>query len=958
MVPVSEVASRKLNGLSIEGAKGGIMTTAPVLLGLDGLSFTEGDGPVVIDSDVTFTDPEGDFNGSVLTVSGTLAGDNLSVRNEGVAAGEIGFNGTTVTFGGTTIGTASGGTNGADLLITLNASASTAAVEALIENITFDAPGDNPTAGDRNISFDMADEAANALVTITDPVFSAEGGATPFGIASASTDEDEPTFVDIDNDGDMDLFIGTSTHVEFFRNNGTDGAGDAGSTTIFVAEGGATPLGISDQGSFVGPDFADIDGDGDYDLFLSYLNGTISFFENTGNASNPAFTYTTGASDPFDGSDFGTSIASAFVDIDDDGDVDLFVADAIASTIRFYTNSGTNLAPTFPAAGSPTGTDTPLSGATVTGDITPVFVDIDGDGDYDAFVGAGNGRSLFFRNTGTAASPTFVAEGGNAPFGLSDIGAYSSPVFVDIDNDGDMDAFVGSDGGVTYFFRNTQTGTSTVTVAATNDAPTATDNTITINEDASRTLTAADFNFSDLDTGDSLASVRIDTLTVTSGTFQLSGVDVSASDVIAVADINANNLVYTPAADANGNDLLTFTFSVNDGTAFAAAPSALDLDVTSINDAPTAANNTITMKEDTSRTLTAADFNFSDVDTGDSLASVRIDTLTVSSGTFQLSGVDVSASDVITVADINAGNLIYRPAADARGADLLTFTFSVNDGTVFAAAPSALDVDVTNVAEPVDDPVVAKGGSGNDTLTGGNSGDAFNGGDGNDLITGNEGDDVIWAGRGDAGNDTLDGGSGSDTIGGGGGDDFIEGGDGSDILYGGSGDDTIYATSEENQNGDLSSNAAWGGDGNDVLLGGFGSDTLGGGQGTDNIAGDLGNDLLFGGQGADTVDGGQGDDTIWAGSDDDLLSGGAGDDVFIFGATSGNDTISDFELANDTLDLQFSGAGFSVLADVQAAATDVTQGGNDGLLIDLGGGQSVFLIGLDTGDLASMNITL
>jgi len=934
------------------------MTTAPVLSGLDGLSFTEGDGPVVIDSDVTLTDPEGDFDGSVLTVSGTLAGDNLSVRDEGVAAGEIGFDGTTVTFGGTTIGTASGGTNGADLLITLNASASTAAVEALIENITFDAPGDNPTAGDRDISFDMNDEAANALVTINDPVFSAEGGATPFGIASAGTDEDEPTFVDIDNDSDMDLFIGTSTGIEFFRNNGTDGAGDAGSTAIFVAEGGATPLGISDQGNFVGPDFADIDGDGDFDLFLSYLTGSIGFFENTGDASNPAFTYTTGASDPLNDSDFGTSIASAFVDIDDDGDVDLFVADAIASTIRFYTNSGTNLAPTFPAAGSPTGTNTPLSGASVSGDITPVFVDIDGDGDYDAFVGAGNGRSLFFRNTGTAASPTFVAEGGNAPFGLSDIGAYSSPVFVDIDDDGDMDAFVGSDAGVTYFFRNTQTGTSTVTVTAANDAPTATDNTITINEDASRTLTAADFNFSDVDTGDSLASVRIDTLTVTSGTFRLSGADVSANDVITVADINANNLVYTPAADANGNDLLTFTFSVNDGTAFAAAPSALDLDVTSINDAPTATDNTITMNEDTSRTLTAADFNFSDVDTGESLASVRIDTLTVTSGTFQLSGVDVGATDVITVADINAGNLVYTPAPNANGADLLTFTFSVNDGTVFAATPSALDVDVTNVAEPVDAPVVARGGSGDNTLTGGNSGDTLRGGDGNDVIIGNEGDDVIWAGRGDTGNDTIDGGADDDTIGGGGGDDFIEGGDGNDILYGGAGDDTNYATSKENENGDLGSNEAWGGSGNDVLIGGFGADTLGGGSGADNIAGGLGNDLLYGGQGADTVDGGTGDDRLWAGAGDDLLSGGDGDDLFIFGAISGNDTITDFELANDALDFRYSGAGLDALADVQAAASDTTKDGQDGLLIDLGNGQSVFLIGLDTGDLASMTITL
>ncbi|MFC3051561.1 hypothetical protein [Kordiimonas pumila] len=130
------------------------MTTAPVLSGLNSLSFTEGDGPVQIDSNVIFTDPEGDFDGSVLTVAGTLAGDELSILNVGTNAGEIGFNGTTVTYGGITIGTASGGADGANLVITLNANASTAAVEALMENVTFDAPGDNPTAGDRDISFD------------------------------------------------------------------------------------------------------------------------------------------------------------------------------------------------------------------------------------------------------------------------------------------------------------------------------------------------------------------------------------------------------------------------------------------------------------------------------------------------------------------------------------------------------------------------------------------------------------------------------------------------------------------------------------------------------------------------------------------------------------------------------------------------------------------------------------
>ncbi len=64
-----------------------------------------------------------------------------------------------------------------------------------------------------------------------------------------------------------------------------------------------------------------------------------------------------------------------------------------------------------------------------------------------------------------------------------------------------------------------------------------------------------------MDTGDTLQAVRVDTIPAT-GTLQLSGVDVTAGQVIATA--NLGNLVYTPPADANGSALASFTFSVQD----------------------------------------------------------------------------------------------------------------------------------------------------------------------------------------------------------------------------------------------------------------------------------------------------------------------------------------------------------------------------------------------------------
>lgn len=182
---------------------------------------------------------------------------------------------------------------------------------------------------------------------------------------------------------------------------------------------------------------------------------------------------------------------------------------------------------------------------------------------------------------------------------------------------------------------------------------------------------------------------------------------------------------------------------------------------------------------------------------------------------------------------------------------------------------------------------------------------------GEDELSGVIGSDMLFGG---AGNDTLAGAGGNDTLGGGGGNDQIDGGDDNDLI--------------------------WGGAGNDTLQGGGG------------------NDQLFNGKGEDNVSGGDGDDILWAGTGDDTLTGGNGADTFIFGKNSGNDTLTDFDIAEDTLHLAYSGAGFTSLADVEAAATDTTMGGTSGLLIDLGDGQTIFLSGISVGDLSNMDITL
>ena len=119
--------------------------------------------------------------------------------------------------------------------------------------------------------------------------------------------------------------------------------------------------------------------------------------------------------------------------------------------------------------------------------------------------------------------------------------------------------------------------TATVNVGP-NTPPAGTDATFVIGEDGTRNFSAADFGFSDADAGQSFANVRIDTLPA-AGSLTLAGVPVSLGQVIAVVDLT--QLVYAPAANANGSDYARFTFSVQDSSgAFDASPNQITIDVT------------------------------------------------------------------------------------------------------------------------------------------------------------------------------------------------------------------------------------------------------------------------------------------------------------------------------------------------------------------------------------------
>lgn len=99
------------------------------------------------------------------------------------------------------------------------------------------------------------------------------------------------------------------------------------------------------------------------------------------------------------------------------------------------------------------------------------------------------------------------------------------------------------------------------------------------------------------------------------------------------------------------------------------------------------------------------------------------------------------------------------------------------------------------------------------------------------------------------------------------------------------------------------------------------NNTLTGNGASNSLNGDAGNDILLGGGGIDTLIGGTGDDSLTGGAGTDRLTGGTGKDRFVFTAkTEGKDTITDFSLIDDTINVSKLGFGGGLIAGAAITA--------------------------------------
>ncbi|KAH8072440.1 DNA-directed 5'-3' RNA polymerase [Aureococcus anophagefferens] len=108
------------------------------------------------------------------------------------------------------------------------------------------------------------------------------------------------------------------------------------------------------------------------------------------------------------------------------------------------------------------GSANPFDGIDVGSYSTPRFVDLDGDGDLDLVVGEQDGTLNYYENVGSATLPSYEARTGNEnPFDDIDIwNGYSAPALGDVDGDGDLDLVVGALDGALYYFENVGSATS------------------------------------------------------------------------------------------------------------------------------------------------------------------------------------------------------------------------------------------------------------------------------------------------------------------------------------------------------------------------------------------------------------------------------------------------------------------------------------------------------------------
>ncbi len=264
--------------------------------------------------------------------------------------------------------------------------------------------GDTDGDGDLDMVVGVLGGAFNPNLTTVDNLFAFE--QTEAGVFELRTgqllrgldvgSESAPVLADLDDDGDLDLLVSNkidpgnleSGFIYHFENTGT------ASRPSFRLLGKLTPF----EGSFHPvPAFGDLDGDGDLDAMVGSWRDGVRFYRNTGTAATPEFVLDSALSVELTR---GTNAVPALADIDADGDLDLFAGES-SGDLNFWRNTGTPTAPQFTLESDK------YAGLDVGRRSFPTLVDLDGDGDLDLALGTERNGIVYYRNDGNSETPAW-----------------------------------------------------------------------------------------------------------------------------------------------------------------------------------------------------------------------------------------------------------------------------------------------------------------------------------------------------------------------------------------------------------------------------------------------------------------------------------------------------------------------------------------------------------------------
>ncbi|MDX0196821.1 hypothetical protein GOC06_25730, partial [Sinorhizobium meliloti] len=647
---------------------------------------------------VTDADNTGWSGGQVrFTLSGLVPGeDALGLQNQGTGAGQIGISGSVVTFGGTAIGTMSGGGAGSSFLqVALNGNASGAAVEAIIHNLTYANMGASPT-GTRTVSVTVRDaEGGNSTTTSTTvnlvaandaPVTTTSGGTGSFTEGDAPVAIDTGlTVSDLDNGtlasatvqitgnfhSDQDVLTFTNTSSAAFGN--IDATYNSLTGVLTLTSPGATATVAQWQAAL---------------RTVTYVNTseaptaaarTISFSTNDGTSDSAPATKTIDVGAFNDAPQIAAPAAIALMEDTSAAVTGISFSDADAG--------GSSVTVTF---SGPSGSLSAVSGSGVTAGGTATGLTLTGTmADINAFIAAANVTFTPAANaTGNVTLTTSITDGGST----------------------------GSGGA------QTATETTALQITGVNDAPTVSaPAVVSVSEDTATAITG--ISFADADAGFSTVTV---TFSVASGSLAaqsaggvtISGTSASLEMTGSLADINAfiagSNVTFTPAPNATANVVLTTEINDlgNAGSGGAKSEaSSTTLVLSAVNDAPV---NHVpagqSVSTDGALVFSLANGNLisiADVDAGGGTVLVTLTaehgllTLGGTTGLTFIAGAGASDSGMIftgSLSDINVAlnGLVFSPTAGYSGDALLKI--ETNDQALSGSGGPQSDSDTIAIA--------------------------------------------------------------------------------------------------------------------------------------------------------------------------------------------------------------------------------------------------------------------